>query len=403
MKAILDLEQVATKDSDPTLVWDAIVGTALRVHASDIHILAQKGGSELAYRLDGDMRRQGCMPPELSRKMINHVKSLASMDVAESRRPTEGRMLFGEDGSSVDLRISVIPTIHGQDMVVRLFNRNIALLDLHELGLLDEQLNYVNDMITRPHGLVLVCGPTGSGKTTTLYAMLRRMAGKDRKIMTIENPVEYDLAGVNQSQVNTKIGVNFAALLTAILRQDPDIIMVGEIRDEETAATAVRAANTGTLVLATTHATRSSRAIETMLGLGVHPYFLAVALRGVISQVLVKRICPACRQPLPETASMIVDDAIASRLAEQGLQPQLYQGLGCEKCFNIGYHGRTGIFDLFVPDEKVKQMILDRSSAVELDRALAAGKMLTLEQAGKLAALSGVTTMEEIVDALPMA
>jgi type II secretory ATPase GspE/PulE/Tfp pilus assembly ATPase PilB-like protein len=255
-------------------------------------------------------------------------------------------------------------------------------------------------MIQRPHGLILVSGPTGSGKTTTLYAMLRQLTGDRRKIITIENPVEYDLDGVNQTQVNPRIGVTFAIMLRAILRQDPDIIMVGEIRDEETAITAVRAANTGHLVLATTHATRASRAVETMLSLGVHPYFLAVSLRGVIAQVLVKRICPNCKTALPETADMIVDERIRPHLHADG-PPCLYQGAGCPECFNTGYHGRMGLFELFLPNDQAKDLILRRASASELEKAMVQTNTLTLEEAGKLAALNGQTTMEEMVNILP--
>jgi type II secretory ATPase GspE/PulE/Tfp pilus assembly ATPase PilB-like protein len=196
--------------------------------------------------------------------------------------------------------------------------------------------------------------------------------------------------------------VTFAAMLSAILRQDPDIIMVGEVRDEETATTAVRAATTGHLVLATTHATRASRAVETMLSLGVHPYFLALTLRGVLAQVLVKRICPHCRTALPETADMILEEDLRRRLAEEGAQSRLYHGTGCPKCYHTGYSGRMGLFELFVPDDQAKQLILDRRDATELERAAARLHMLSLEQVGKLAAVRGQTTMEEIVDTLPM-
>lgn len=401
MKPIFNVKDAVANDSDPTLVWEAVVDCAVRNAVSDIHVMAQKDGYELAFRLDGDMVYQGVLGAEFGRRLISHVKTMAGVDLGENRRPTEGRMKLRSEGRTIDLRVSAVPTIHGQDLVVRVFDRTISLMELTELGLRDEQLNYLNDMIQRPHGLILVSGPTGSGKTTTLYAILRRLAGKGRKIVTIENPVEYDLPGVNQTQVNPRIGVTFASMLTAILRQDPDIIMVGEIRDEETAVTAVRAANTGHLVLATTHATRASRAIETMLSLGVHPYFLALTLRACMAQVLVKRICPHCKTALPETMDMIVDPVVRRRLPE-GAAAQLSQGAGCEQCHHSGYHGRMGLFELFLPDEKIKQLILDRRSAVDIDRAVEEANLLTLEQAGKLAAITGQTTMEELVDTLPM-
>jgi len=294
MHIVFNVREVLPADADPSTVWDALVFSAVHNRVSDIHILAQRQATELAFRIDGDMRPQGEISNEFARKLISHVKSISGMDIAEHRRPTEGRLKVQAGDRTVDLRLSSIPSIHGQDLVVRIFDHTVSLMELTQLGLMREQLDTIYDLIARPHGLILVSGPTGSGKTTTLYAMLQHLSGRARKIVTIEDPVEYDLPGVNQTQVNYRIGVDFAHMLTALLRQDPDIIMVGEIRDEETAVTAVRAANTGNLVLATTHATRASRAVETMLSLGVHPYFLAVALRGVLAQVLVKQICPHC-------------------------------------------------------------------------------------------------------------
>jgi type II secretory ATPase GspE/PulE/Tfp pilus assembly ATPase PilB-like protein len=368
---IFDIEELVNADSDPVLVWEAIVKAAALGRVSDIHVMSQAEGIELSFRLDGDMNHQGVMPTDLGRRLISHVKTAAGIDLGEHRRPTEGRMKLAIDDRNIDLRISAIPTIHGQDLVVRIFDRTVSLMEMVDLGLMGRQMDYINDMIQRPHGLI-----------------------------TIENPVEYDLDGVNQTQVNPRIGVTFAIMLRAILRQDPDIIMVGEIRDEETAITAVRAANTGHLVLATTHATRASRAVETMLSLGVHPYFLAVSLRGVIAQVLVKRICPNCKTALPETADMIVDERIRPHLHADG-PPCLYQGAGCPECFNTGYHGRMGLFELFLPNDQAKDLILRRASASELEKAMVQTNTLTLEEAGKLAALNGQTTMEEMVNILP--
>jgi type II secretory ATPase GspE/PulE/Tfp pilus assembly ATPase PilB-like protein len=405
---IFDVERGMGGDADPTLVWESIIHAAVRARVSDIHVLSHAKGHELAFRLDGDIRRQGMMSNEFGRHLIGHVKSIANIDVADRRHPGDGRMKMempdqseNPAGSSrlVDLRISTVPTIYGEDLVARVFDHRVSLMELGELGMLPEQLDLTRDMLHRPHGLLLVSGPSGAGKTTTLYAMLQYLAGSTRKINTIEDPVEYDLPGVNQTQVHQRINVTFAAMLTAILRQDPDVIMVGEIRDTETAVTAVRAANTGNLVLATTHATRSARAVETMLSLGVHPYFLAVALRGVIAQVLVKRVCPECRQPLPETADMVIEPAVRKRLGDE--DQQLHIGRGCEHCYGTGYHGRVGLFEQFIPDEKIKQLILDQRPVNEIDQAIRDAELLTLEQSGKLAALRGQTTMEELVRTLP--
>jgi type II secretory ATPase GspE/PulE/Tfp pilus assembly ATPase PilB-like protein len=400
VQRILDVEGVISDDANPTLVWEGVVSNAVEARVSDIHCLATKDGYELAYRLDGELRLQGSFAGDLGRRLINHVKSIAGMDVGEYRRPCEGRLKTDVNGRVVDLRISCIASIHGQDMVVRIFDHTVQLLSIDELGMIDSQINYARDMVTRPSGLILVCGGSGSGKTTTLYAMLREMSRKGRKILTIENPVEFDLDGVNQTQVNPRINVTFASMLRAILRQDPDVIMVGEIRDEETANTAVRAANTGHLVLATIHATTASRAVESMLSLGVHPYFFNVALRCVIAQVLVKRICSHCKTELPETGDMVIDETIRRYLSSTK-EYNLAQGKGCDHCFNTGYRGRVGIFELLIPDEEIRQLILQEASADRLEHTAAKSKMLTLEQAGKLAAVSQLTTMEEIVDAMP--
>ncbi|MFW6155668.1 MAG: GspE/PulE family protein [Planctomycetota bacterium] len=400
MKRVFDADRAISDDADPVLVWEAIVNAAARHVVSDVHLAAQRDGYDLGFRIDGDMHPQGRIAPDFARRLVQHVKSVAGIDLAEHRRPTEGRLKLTIDKRTIDLRVSVVPTIHGQDMVVRVFDSTVSLMDIGELGLLPEQLDHLRDMSSRPNGLILVAGPSGGGKTTTLYAILRDLTARHRKIVTIEDPVEYDLEGINQTQVNTRIDVTFARLLTALLRQDPDIIMVGEVRDKETAVTAVRAANTGHLVLATTHATRASRAIETMLSLGVHPYFLSVALRAVIAQVLVKRICPHCKTPLPETADMIVDDAVRRRLPEDA-DAHLHQGAGCEDCGGTGYSGRMGLFELFIPDENIKDLVLKRRGSAEIDRAARESDMLTLEQSGKLAALRGKTTMEQLVDVLP--
>ncbi len=400
MKPIVNVNEIITDGADPVLVWEAVVNTAVRHRVSDIHATVQKDGYELAFRIDGDMHQQGTFPREFGRRLLGHVKTMADIDLGVTRRPAEGRMKAPLSGRQIDLRVSVVPTIHGQDLVVRLFDSTISLMALTELGLLKDQLDHLRDMAARPSGMILVSGPSGGGKTTTLYAILREIAGGDRKIVTIEDPVEYDLPHVNQTQVNPRIGVNFAVMLKAILRQDPDVIMVGEIRDEETAVTAVRAAITGHLVLATTHATRASRAIETVLSLGVHPYFLATGLRCVIAQVLAKRICPHCKTALPETADMLMEERILQRLPK-GTPAQLFQGTGCEHCYGTGYRGRVGLFELFLADDRIRRMIQERRGAADIDAAAAGSDQLTLDQVGKLAAVTGVTSMEEVVSILP--
>ncbi len=398
-EAIISVSGVSD-DSDPALVWEGVVQQAVATRVSDIHVLAQSEAYNLYFRLDGEMRRQGNLPHAFCRRLISHVKASSGMDVAETRRPVEGHIRLKANEKTIDLRISTIPSLHGQDMVVRLFDKTVSLLNLDKLGMLKEQLAHIRDVLSRPYGLLLVTGPSGSGKTTTLYAMLRYLVGNTRKIITIEDPVEYDLEGVNQTQVKPRIGVNFATMLTAIMRQDPDIVMVGEIRDQETAVTAIRAANTGHLVLATTHATRPTRAIETLTSLGVHPYFFASCLRAVLAQVLVKRICQNCRKPLPETADMLGEPEVLRRL-DKGVKPCLYLGEGCKQCHGTGYLGRMALFESFIPSEQAKQTIIEGRSTTEIEKLTDAKGHLSLEQTAKLAALTGQTTMEEIVRVLP--
>ncbi|MFW6061301.1 MAG: GspE/PulE family protein [Planctomycetota bacterium] len=397
---VIDIDSLVSGDANPPLVWEAILGRAIDARVSDVHVLARRDNYRLSFRIDGDLLPQGNMSRPFARHLISHVKTMGEIDLAEHRRPTEGHCKMTTGGRGVDMRISTIPTVHGEDMVVRIFDREVGLRNLDELGMLAEQYEALRDMIDRPSGLILVSGPSGAGKTTTLYAILQHLVRRQRKIVTIENPVEYDLEGVNQTQVNPRIGLNFANMLRAIMRQDPDIIMVGEVRDEETARTAVRAANTGHLVLATTHSARAARAVETMLSLGVHPYFLGTALRCVIAQVLVKTICLECKTALNETADMIIEPAVRKRLAD-GEPGVLHEGTGCDACHQSGYSGRTGLFELFIPDDAARKLILENRPAEEISEAAEEAEVLDIEQAGKLKVIQGITTLEQFVEISP--
>ena len=399
-RPIFNVQEVIGPRTPAPPVWEAMVGCAVDRRVTDIHLLARKDACELFFRTDGEMRPQGGMSHEAAASLIDHVKRLAEIDTRDLTHPTEGRMRLAVGDRLIDLRIGCVATVHGQDMVVRLADRSMALLDITQLGMQEEQLRLLRDLLSRPNGLILVTGPTGSGKTTSLYAMLREMTGKGRKIITIEDTVECDLPGTSQIVVDPKAGVTFASLLTAVMRHDPDVIMVGQVDDEATAQAVVHAANTGHLVLAGMHSPRGSIAVESLLNLGVHPYFLSICLRGILAQVLVERLCDNCRQGLPETVAIIVEDELKRRLPPE-TEPQLYQGAGCDGCYGSGYAGRIGLFELYIPDDAIRDLILRRADAGEIDLAAAAAGYLSIEQAGKLAAITGLTTMEQIIDALP--
>ena len=383
-------------------LWGRLVEVGVLNNASDIHLTYQSDGLHVALRIDGQLVEQGRIESlELAHRVSNHVKIVGALDLGERRRPQSGRAMAKVADRAVDLRISALPTIHGQDLVVRILDRTVSLLDVEQLGLRRRERNRMFGLTSVPSGLVLVSGPTGAGKTTTLYAILRKLNDGTRKIITIENPTEYDLPGINQSQVHAKLGLGFHGLLQTVLQQDPDVIMIGEVRDVETASTAVRAAVTGHVVFATTHAIRAAEAVESMISLGAHPHFLGGALRGVIAQNLVRAVCPQCAERIDETAALLPLDDV-SQLLEADQTPSLAIGRGCDHCFGTGYRGRVGLFEILVTDAEIRHLIENRRPADEIHRAAVNGGMVTLQQSGKLAAFLGQTTVEELVRVIPM-
>lgn len=393
---LVDVQDFAVAELGPSEIWDRLVTIGVREQASDIHLTAQRDGLHVHFRLDGRLCSQGVMPAELGTRLTNHAKVLARLDVSERRRPQDGHIDASVDGRSIDLRISVLPVNHGEDVALRILDREAGLRELEDLGLSERQMRDLVEMIHSPSGLVLVTGATGAGKTTTLYALLQRLADGARKVVTIENPIEYDLTGVNQSQVNYKIGVDSAALLRSVLRQDPNVIMIGEVRDAETAEAAVRAANSGRLVLATTHAVYSATAMESLIQLGAHPHFVGRAFRGVIAQTLVRRLCPYCTIRLEETyESALLEDV--RHLLGPHERPVLSMGRGCPHCRHTGYRGRVGVFEVMLANDAMREMIVRGAPARQIYDHAVAQKMMTIAQAGKLAALRGLTTVEELL------
>jgi general secretion pathway protein E len=393
---LFNAEDFALADLDAPDIWERIITVAVREQASDIHLTNQADGLHVSARLDGRLTFQGVMPAELGQRLTNHVKILSHLDVGDRRRPQDGHTDLVVDGRAIDLRVSVLPTSHGEAVAIRLLDCDAGTLALEQLGLSDAQLRDVRGMAESPSGLVLVTGATGAGKTTTLYTLLRHLANNHRKIVTVENPIEYDLPNIDQTQVNRKIGLDFPTLVRAVLRQDPNVIMIGEVRDSETAAAVVRAANSGRLVFATTHAIHCAAAIESLIALGAHPHFVARSFRGAVAQTLVRRLCPYCTVPLEETADMKLMENVL-RCLKTDERPLLSMGRGCPHCRYTGYRGRVGAFEVLVGSDEIRSMISRGAPARDIYACAARHNMMTIGDAGKLAVLRGLTTIEELM------
>src|SRR5947199_10537202 len=369
-----------------------LVDNAIDAEASDIHVEPFEDTLRVRYRLDGILFDQEAPPRRLQAAVTSRIKLMAEMNIAERRLPQDGRIRVTVPGRRVDIRVSTIPTVHGESIVMRLLDRSSVFLALEKLGFAPGTLRHFESLIKRPHGIVLVTGPTGSGKTTTLYGALDKINLPDRKIITVEDPVEYQLKGVNQIPVKPKIGLTFATGLRHIVRQDPDVILVGEIRDLETVDIAIQAALTGHMVFSTLHTNDAPGAIPRLQDMGAEPYLIASVLEGVLAQRLVRRICQACRAP--ETPSAADIEALGVE-APPGVT--LYRGLGCDECRNTGYRGRTAIYELFTITEDVRSLILRRASSPEIRRLGVEAGMTTLRMDGWSRACEGVTTVEDVL------
>ena len=381
-----------SQDNAPVIrLLNALLTQALRDGASDIHIERFETRSVVRLRVDGTLRDLIEPARALHNAIVSRVKIMAQLDIAEKRLPQDGRITLRVAGKPVDVRVSTIPTGHGERVVMRLLDKQAGRLDLTRLGMDEVTLAEMDGLIRKPHGIVLVTGPTGSGKTTTLYAALSRLDATALNIMTVEDPIEYDLDGISQTQVNARIEMSFARALRTILRQDPDVVMIGEIRDLETAQIAVQASLTGHLVFATLHTNDAVSAITRLVDMGVEPFLLASSLVGVGAQRLVRRLCLECRKPFP---------ADAAQLRALGLAPTdgtLYSAQGCEACGGSGYRGRTGIYELLTVDDDLRRLIHDRASEQSLrEHALERG-MRTLRDDGMRWAGQGLISLEEVV------
>jgi general secretion pathway protein E len=374
---------------------------AVSMGASDLMILSEEHQVTAAVRHLGMVARIATYPSEAGQRIIRHVKVEAGMDLGERRRPLDGRWLLAmSDGRRVDFRANSLPTLYGEDLCLRILDSSAQAKGLDSIGLSRGQMQRLRPMLGSPSGLVLVTGPTGSGKTTTLYSFIQLLNDGRRKINTIEDPIEYEMAGVRQSQVSHVIDLGFADILVAVLRQAPDVIMIGEIRDAETAATAVRAANSGHLVFATLHAPIAAAAVQSMLALGVLPHFLATSLLGVVSQRLVRALCPACRVAIDiEGAPQIFGDARG--LLESDEEVTMYGPGGCDACLRQGYASRAGVFEVMSMSPRLRTMVAAGAPAREINQRAIEEGMIELRQAALLHVARGVTSIEEIFRAVP--
>lgn len=371
---------------------DLIIAQAVRDHASDIHVEPEQEITRIRFRIDGILHEIPSPPKTWEPSIISRVKVLSGMDIAESRTPQDGHFQAKIDDKIIDFRVSTIPTIYGENLVMRILDTASVMIGLEKLGFATyEELKKYEGLISKPYGIILSTGPTGSGKTTTLYSALMRINTTDRNIITIEDPVEYRLGLIRQIQVNPKAGIAFASGLRAILRQDPDIIMVGEIRDLETAQIAIQAALTGHLVFSTLHTNDAPSAITRLVNMGIEPFLISASLIGVMAQRLIRLICKHCKEPYEPSKAL---------LEKWGLRDKsgivLYRGKGCEQCKGTGYWGRGGVFELMVVDDELREMIIAESSTVSLRKKAQEKGMRPLAEDGVAKALKGMTTIEEI-------
>lgn len=378
-----------SQDDAPIIkLLNAIFSQAIRTNASDIHIEPFENQLRVRFRIDGQLKTVLTPKPALSSMLVSRIKVMAKLDIAEKRLPQDGRIALKLGGRAVDLRVSTIPSSYGERVVMRLLDKSAGLLDLADLGMPTPVFDSIKKVLAKPHGIFLVTGPTGSGKTTTLYAGLSRLNDAQRNIMTIEDPVEYNIDGISQTQVNTKADMTFAKGLRAILRQDPDVVMIGEIRDVETAEIAVQSSLTGHLVLSTLHTNTAVGAITRLRDMGVEPFLLASSVTAVLAQRLVRRLCPHCKQ---------VHQADEGECHLLGVESaEIYRAEGCEECNHTGYQGRLGIYELVMIDETIQQMIHNDASELEIER-YARQHSPSLQQTSFAKVLSGDTSLEEVL------
>ncbi|MEX2169410.1 MAG: ATPase, T2SS/T4P/T4SS family [Pirellulales bacterium] len=391
-----ELAEQAQEASVIRLVNEILI-EAIETRASDVHIESQGSGIKIRYRVDGILHAQP-VPPEINHfhaAIISRLKIMARLNIAEKRLPQDGRIKLRVSGREVDVRVSVIPMLHGESIVMRLLDKGRMEFSLRKIGLEEELHNRVSNLIRMPHGILLVTGPTGSGKTTTLYSALLEIRSEETKIITTEDPVEYQLEGINQIQVHPKIGLTFAHSLRSILRHDPDVVLIGEIRDFETAENAIQASLTGHMVFSTLHTNDAPSAYTRLVDMGIEPFLVASTVEAVLAQRLVRTLCQRCRQPYQPRKEDLPDDFPWDEFAQAG--GKLYHPGGCRNCRELGFAGRQGIFELCVTTDAVRQLAHDRASSWDIRQAALKDGMRTLRQDAWHKVLAGTTTVDEVL------
>ncbi len=370
-----------------------IILQAIRDKASDIHVEPEEDSLQIRFRVDGILHEQATIPKQMQAAVLSRMKIMSDMNIATKRIPQDGRFRLNIEGGQIDMRVSSLPTIFGENIVMRLLDTTSILIGLERLGFDEKNLEKFKSLIVKPHGIILVTGPTGSGKTTTLYSALNTINTPDKNIITVEDPVEYQLKMIRQSQINPKAGLTFATGLRSILRQDPDVIMVGEIRDLETAEISIQAALTGHLVFSTLHTNDAPSSLTRLTDMGVEPFLISSSVIGIIAQRLVRTICPSCKQSY--TPSKEALDDIGVTLPEGPLK--FYRGAGCKVCKNTGYKGRIGIFEMLLLDDKIRDLILAKTSSAQIKHLAQESGMKTLREDGVVKVLAGATTIDEVI------
>ena len=400
------MESKVNVEAPVAKIVSTILEYAIKSRASDVHIEPQEDSVRIRYRIDGILQEKYLLPRNVHDAVVSRIKILSDLKIDEKRVPQDGRFFFSVDGQDVDLRVSTLPTTYGEKVVMRLLKKSQKVPTLQDLGLRGLALKNLMNAISRPHGIIIVCGPTGSGKTTTLYSILDIVATSKVNVVTVEDPVEYQMKGVNQVQVNVQAGLTFASALRSFLRQDPNVIMVGEIRDQETADLAVNAALTGHLVFSTLHTNDASGVPPRLLDMGVEPFLLTSSLNCVVGQRVLRKVCSNCVGEMEIDQDKITElkttlgpiyDMIEDKFKKDGKKMTLPKIVGCDKCNNTGYLGRVAIYEVMPVTEKIAKLIVSKGAASEIQKLAMEEGMLSMKQDGYVKALQGVTSMEEVV------